>query len=63
MMRIRITKPGIYGQDGEIPVGTELTVKQVPEAWAGRFEVIADTKGKKSVTNPAKSGGVEKSGD
>ncbi len=54
--RIKITAGGIYGADGkEIPVGTELTVKAEPTAWAGRYETISggDAKGKKTVTNPA----------
>ncbi|MCZ0964309.1 hypothetical protein [Paracoccus benzoatiresistens] len=50
-MKIRITAGGIYGADGEIPVGTELTVKEEPKAWAGRYEVLVeDTKGKEPVT-------------
>lgn len=54
-IRIQITAGGIYGADGkEIPVGTELDVKNEPTGWAGRYEVISggDTKGKKTVTNP-----------
>lgn len=52
-MRIKITGGGIYdGKGQEIPVGTELTVKEEPTAWAGRFETIeGDGKGKTSVTN------------
>lgn len=60
-MRITITKGGIYGGDGkEIPVGTALTVKEEPTAWAGRYEIVAEEAeakakgGKKAVTNPAK---------
>lgn len=41
-MRIKITKPGIFGGDGkEIAVGTELTVKSEPKGWEGRFETIS----------------------
>lgn len=36
-MRIKITAGGIYGSDGEIPVGTELKVESVPAGWAGRY--------------------------
>lgn len=50
-MRIEITKGGIYGAQGEIPVGTELTVKEEPKAWAGRYRVIGKTDGKTAVTN------------
>ena len=54
-MKIEIIAPGIYNSKGEeIEVGTELTVKEEPTAWAGRYRVIADTKGKTPVTNPAK---------
>ena len=62
-MRIKITKGGLYGADGEIPVGTELDVAEEPKAWAGRYEVIAGAKGKKAVTNPAKSDGKRASDD
>lgn len=54
-MKIKITKPGIFGANGEVPVGTELTVKQAPAGWEGRYEEI----GKKAeadaepVVNPA----------
>lgn len=52
-IRIQITAGGIYGADGkEIPVGTELAVKEEPKGWAGRYAVLSDSKGKKAVTNP-----------
>jgi len=42
---------GIYGADGkQIPVGTELTLKEEPKAWAGRYRVVGDTKGKTAAT-------------
>jgi hypothetical protein len=54
-MKIKITQGGIFGKDGEIAIGTQLTVKEEPKGWAGRYEVISggDTEGKKAVTNPA----------
>lgn len=53
-MRVKITAGGIYGNDGEIPIGTTLDVKDEPTAWAGRYEVISgDDEGKEAVTNPA----------
>lgn len=60
-MRIQITAGGIYGADGEIPIGTKLTVKTEPTGWAGRYTVLdgddaADEK--TAVTNPA-GGGAE----
>lgn len=51
-VRIRIEKRGLYGQDGPIPVGTELTLPEEPKAWAGRYTVLSDSKGKTAVTNP-----------
>lgn len=51
-MKIRITGTGIYGKDGELAVGTELSVKNEPKGWEGRYEVLSgDTDGKEPVTN------------
>lgn len=51
-MRIEVTAAGIYnGKGQEIPVGTELTVKKEPLAWAGRYRVLSDDKGKTPVNN------------
>lgn len=51
-MRIKITGGGIYdGQGKEIPIGTELTLKDEPTAWAGRYETVGKTDGKEPVTN------------
>jgi hypothetical protein len=57
-MKIKITKPGIYGAAGEIAVGTELDVKDEPKGWAGRYEVISggSSDGKTAVLNPAEGG-------
>ena len=52
-VRIKITRGGIYGKDGEVAVGTMLTLKEEPTAWAGRYEVIGDTENLTPVTNPA----------
>lgn len=54
-MKIRITGGGIHGADGEIPIGTELTLKEEPTAWAGRYEIIGKDAPKDAapVTNPA----------
>lgn len=52
-MRVKITKPGIFGAKGEIPVGAEVTVKEEPRGWSGRYEVITDNgEGKTEITNP-----------
>lgn len=53
-MKIEITAGGIYGANGEIPVGTELTVKEAPLGWAGRYRVVGKTEGKTPVTNEQK---------
>lgn len=61
-MKIEITAGGIFGAKGEIAVGTELTVKEAPKGWAGRYRVVSgggDAKGKEAVTNPAKAKGKE----
>ncbi len=72
-MKIRIKAPypgatssGIYGADAkEIEIGTELTVKEEPTGWAGRYDVIdgsasddkAKDKGgaKTAIVNPAEA--------
>lgn len=52
-MKIEITAGGLYGLNGdEIPVGTVFDVKEEPAAWAGRYRVVSDGKGKEPVTNP-----------
>lgn len=50
-MRIEITAGGIFGADGEIPVGAIVDVKEEPKGWAGRYRVLADDAGKEPVTN------------
>lgn len=54
-MKIRITKGGIFGQDGEIAVGTEIDIKEEPKGWVGRYEVISGSTsdGAEGITNPA----------
>jgi len=50
-MRIQISAGGIFGANGEeIPLGTEFEVEKEPVGWAGRYTVIAESKGKKAVT-------------
>jgi hypothetical protein len=39
-MKIRITQKGIWGHDGPIPVGTELTLDAVPAHWVNKYEVV-----------------------
>ncbi len=52
-MRIRITARGIYGIDGELPIGTELDVSAEPVGWAGRYEVVQADPAPKAVAMPA----------
>lgn len=54
-MRIKITKPGIYGGDGPVELRTEIEVDEAPKGWTGKYEVVSDTKGKTPVTNPKKA--------
>lgn len=55
-MKIEITAGGIFGKNGEIPVGTVMDVKDEPKRWAGRYRVVSGGgKGKTAVTNPDKS--------
>lgn len=69
-MRIRLKAPaglastGIYGADGkEAAVGTEMTVKELPEGWAGRYDVLGDEDGKEAVINPADGQPINKASD
>jgi hypothetical protein len=56
-MKIEIVAGGIYGAEGEIPIGTVMDVKSEPQGWAGRYRVVSGGgKDKVAVTNPAKAG-------
>lgn len=54
-VRIQITKRGVYGAQGPIPIGTEIDLNEEPKGWAGRYIVLSNSKGKKGVTNPAET--------
>lgn len=41
-MRIQITAGGIFGADGELPIGTRLDVAERPVGWDGRFIVLGE---------------------
>lgn len=63
-IKIEITGRGVYGAKGEIAVGTELTVKEEPTGWAGRYRVISDDKGKEPVVNqPSERDELKKQAD
>ena len=53
-MKIEITAGGIYGANGELPVGTVLEVKAEPKGWAGRYRVVSggDEECKTAIVNP-----------
>lgn len=51
-MRIRITKSGIYNQDGPVPIGTELDVPDDFKGWANKYEVVSRAD-KLEVASPA----------
>jgi hypothetical protein len=40
-VKIKITAGGIYGADGEVPIGTVFTLPKKPAGWEGRYEVIS----------------------
>lgn len=57
-MKVQITAGGVYGKPteknptGELPIGTELTLEEIPAELAGRVTVISG--GEKVLTvNPA----------
>lgn len=57
-MKIEITEPGVYDAKGnEIEVGTQIDVKgdDVPAWLVNKGRIVAETKGKTPVTNPAKA--------
>ena len=56
-MRIRIIAGGIFGNDGEYPIGTELEAAEVPLGWKSKVEVIkADpSPDAVAVTNPKRA--------
>ena len=54
-MKLRIVAGGIFGAEGEYPVGYEFeTDAAIPDGWAGKVIVIEDEpKPKaKAITNP-----------
>ena len=52
-MKIRIIAGGIYGGDGELPIGSEHIIGgNIPEGWAGKVEVVSDEPKGEPVTNP-----------
>lgn len=47
---------GLFGLDGEIPVGTEIDLTEEPTGWGGRYTVLSrsDDPAQTAITNPAK---------
>ncbi len=66
MARIRITAPGIYGQEpteanptGEYPIGFEFnTDSKLPEGWKGKYHVVehGPAEGSVAITNQGEGG-------
>ena len=58
-MKLEITKKGYHDQSGKpVPVGTVISVKgdDVPAGLVNKCRVVAETKGKTAITNPAQGG-------
>lgn len=56
MSKYEITAGGIYDNEGkEVPIGTMLTLKEEPTAWAGRYRVVGGNgdEDKTLIVNPA----------
>lgn len=52
-MKIRIIAGGIYGGNGELPIGSEHVIGgNIPDGWAGKVEILADEPKGEPVTNP-----------
>ncbi len=51
-MKIEVTSKGIFGANGELPVGTVIDVKEEPKGWDGRYRVVSGggSEGKTPVT-------------
>lgn len=57
-MKIEITKPGIFGKNGQIAVGTIITIKsELPKGWEGKYRIVeeAPAADAKPVTNDGKA--------
>ncbi len=55
-VKIRIMRSGIYGADGQIPVGSTFTVDQdrIPAEWKNKIEIVSKTADDaEPVVNPA----------
>lgn len=55
-VKIRVTRSGLYGADGMIPVGTTFPVEEdnIPREWKGKVEVVSKKAADaEPVVNPA----------
>lgn len=53
-MKFKVNAKGLYGSNGAIPVGTVITVKEVPVSWK-HFGTVVETdeiEDKTALTNP-----------
>ena len=53
-MKIRIIAGGIYGANGELPIGSEHEISgPIPDGWAERVEIVpVASPDAKPITNP-----------
>lgn len=61
MSKYEITAGGIYDNEGkEVPIGTMLTLKEEPTAWAGRYRVVGGNgdEDKTLIVSPAETAPV-----
>lgn len=59
-MKIKVTERGLFGANGEIAVGTEFTVKEMPKTWAAKAIQIGAgvPEGAELTVNPAADTGA-----
>ena len=64
MAKFKITEPNTFGPDGEMPIGTVVSVKgdAMPGYIVGKAVLVHTTR-RAAVTNPAKGSGAQDSAD
>lgn len=53
-VKIQITKSGLYGADGAIPVGSQFTVDEdtLPSGWKGKYSIMGKGDPDTMIVNP-----------
>ena len=53
-VKIQITKSGLYGADGAIPVGSQFTVDEdtLPDGWKGKYSIMGKGDPDTMIVNP-----------